>query len=452
MPTLPAATVAVLAAFAPLFSRRVWGHAQVLLAGTILAPAQRTVAAALRVTGRDEVRQFHRYHRVLSRAEWSGLAAGRVLLGLLVAAFAPDGPLVFGVDDTLERRRGKRIAAKGIYRDAARSSRSHFAKASGLRWVCLMLLVPIPWAGRTWALPVLTALAPSERHDAERGRRHKTLTDWARQLLLVVRRWWPERAIVAVADSSYAALAFLAACRGWRRPVTVVARLRLDAALYAPAPPRRPRQTGRPRLKGHRLPTLAAVAADPDTAWAPATVAQWYGGGERSVEVASATAVWYHAGRPPVPLRWVLIRDPRGRFATQALLCTDPAVAPEQVLAWFVQRWQLEVTFEEARRHLGVETQRQWSDLAIRRTTPALLGLLSLVTLLAHRRMTTPAAATRQTAWYRKAQPTFADALALVRRELWRHQAFPPSPCDRETVKVPRAVLDRLTETLCYAA
>jgi hypothetical protein len=213
MPALPAAMIAALAAFAPLFSRRVWGHAQVLLAGALLAPAQRTVAAALRVTGRDRVRQFHRYHRVLSRAEWSGLAAGRVLLGLLVAAFAPAGPLVFGIADTQERRRGKRIAAKGIYRDAARSSRGHFAKASGLRWVCLMLLVPIPWAARTWALPVLTALAPSERHDAERGRRHKTLTDWARQLLLVIRRWWPERAIVAVADSSYAALAFLAACR-----------------------------------------------------------------------------------------------------------------------------------------------------------------------------------------------------------------------------------------------
>src|SRR3712207_2993570 len=259
MPTLPFAMIAELAPFAPLFSRRVWRHARVLLAGTILAPARRTVTAALRVLGLAQAKRFHRYHRVLSRAEWSGLAVGRVLLGLLVAAFAPAGPLVFGIDETLERRRGKRIAAKGIYRDAARSSHAHFVKASGLRWVCLMLLAPIPWAARTWALPVLTALAPSERYDAERGRRHKSLTDWARQLLLVVRRWWPDRAIVAVADGTYAALEFLAACRAWRRPVTVVTRLRLDAALYEPAPPRRPGQTGRPRLKGARLPTLAAV-------------------------------------------------------------------------------------------------------------------------------------------------------------------------------------------------
>src|SRR3954454_15512151 len=387
MSSLPSWIAAMLAPFAPLFSRRVWAHAQVLVAGTLLAPAQRTVAAALRATGRSESPQFHRYHRVLSHARWSGLAVGRVLLALLVATFAPDGPLVFGIDETLERRRGRRIAAKGIYRDAVRSSKEYFVKASGLRWACLMLLVPIPWAGRTWALPVLTALAPSERHDAERGRRHKTLTDWARQLLLVVRRWWPERAIVAVADSGYAALEFLAACRAWRNPVAVVTRLRLDAALYEPAPPRRPGQKGRPRKKGRRLPTLAARAADPETAWTSSTIANWYGAGERAVEVASDTAVWYHTGLPPVPLRWVLIRDPQEEFETQALLCTDLDAKPERIVCWFVRRWQMEATFQEVRQRLRFETQRHWSQEAIHRTAPALLGLFSLVTLFAHQRM-----------------------------------------------------------------
>jgi hypothetical protein len=452
MPTLPPAMIAVVAPFAPLFSKRVWRHAQVLLAGAILAPTHRTVAAALRAMGLAQTRQFHRYHRVLSHARWSGLASGRVLLELLVAAFAPAGPLVFGVDETPERRRGRKIAVKGIYRDAVRSSRSHFVKASGLRWVCLMLLVTVPWAGRVWALPCLTALAPSERYDAERGRRHKTLTDWARQLLRAVRRWWPGRPIVAVADSTYAALEFLAACRSWREPVAVVTRLRLDAALYEPAPPRRPGQVGRPRLKGKRLPTLAAVAADPATAWTGATIAQWYGRGERQVELVSATAVWYHCGLPPVPIRWVLIRDPQGHFETQAPLCTDPEAPPGQILAWFVRRWQLEVTFEEVRRHLGVETQRQWSEAAIRRATPALLGLFSLVTLLADGPSAVPTRSIRQAAWYPKQQPTFADALAAARRELWRHHLFPPSASDGDIVKLPRLLVDRLTETLCYAA
>src|SRR5262245_27334569 len=442
MPTLPAPMIAVLRAFAPLFSPRVWSHVQVLLVGAILAPAQRTVVAALRVTGHAQVRQFHRYYRVLSRAEWSGLAVSRVLLALLIAAFVPTGPLLVGIDETLERRRGKRIAAKGIDRDPVRSSHRHFVKASGLRWVCLMLLVPIPWAARSWALPVLTTLAPSERYDAERGRRHKTLIDWARQVLLVVRRWWPDRAIVAVADSTYAALEFLAACRSWRATVTVVTRLRLDAALSDPAPPRRPRQNGRPRLKGSRQPTLAAVAADPGTVWTELTVAQWYGTGPRIVQIVSATAIWYHSGLPPVPVRWVLIRDPQRHFATQALLCTDLAVAPAQILTWFVQRWQLAVTFEEARRHLGLETQRQWSEAAIRRTTPVLLGLFSLVTLLAHPQMPGTLGRVRQTAWYRKRQPTFADALALVRREVWQHHAFSTSPWTGEVVKIPRPLLD----------
>jgi hypothetical protein len=402
--------------------------------------------------GLEHGERFERYHRVLSRDRWSGLAVGGTLLGLLVAAFVPSGPLVVGVDATVERRRGAKIAAKGIYRDAVRSSHSHFVKASGLRWVCPMLLVPIPWARRVWALPFLTALAPSERYNREHGRRYKALTDWAGQLLLVVRRWWPERPIVAVADTTYAALEFLARCRSWPTPVTVVTRLRLDAALYAPAPPRRPHQNGRPRLKGERCPTLAALAADPATAWRCVTVAAWYGAGERRVEIASDTAVWYHSGMPPVPVRWVLIRDPLGPFAPQALLCTDPDAAPEPILAWFVRRWQLEVTFAESRRHLGVETQRQWSEPAIRRTTPALLGLFSLVTLTAHQHFAGKPGPVPDAAWYHKTIPTFADALALVRRTLWAHQAFWTSDAAPDTVKVPRAVIDRLAHLLCYAA
>ncbi len=451
MPPLPSAMLTVLAPFAPHFSGRVWRHVLVLLTGALLTPQRRTVAAALRAVGHHHDRGFSRYHRVLSRAHWSGLVVSRTLLGLLVAAFVPAGPLVLGIDETIERRWGAKIAARGIYRDPVRSSRGHVVKVSGLRWVCVMLLVPLPWAGRTWALPFLTALAPSARYDQQRGRRHKTLAAWARQLLLVVRRWWPDRDLVAVADSSYAVLDLLAAVQAWPRPVTVITRLRLDAALYAPAPPRRPGQRGRPRLKGQRLPTLAAYAADARTTWTPLTVAAWYGRAERTVEIVTDTALWYHSGLPPVPIRWLLIRDPAGKFATQALLCTDLAVSAEQILAWFVQRWQLEVTFAEVRRHLGVETQRQWSDRAIARTTPALLGLFSLVTLLAHPHLTA-SPPVLPAAWYAKPLPTFADALALVRGHLWTAGDFPPSPAAPDCVLIPRAVLDRLTAALCYAA
>ncbi len=453
MRTLPATMIRLLAPFAPLFSKRVWQNAQVLLMGAILAPGRRTVSSALRAMGLDQQKRFHRYHRVLSRASWSSLEASRVLLGLLVKAFVPEGgPLLVGIDETLERRWGKKIAARGVYRDPVRSTHETFVKSSGLRWVCAMLLVEIPWAARIWALPFLSALAPSERYAAKRGKRHKKITEWAWQLLLVLRRWYPEREIVAIADRAYASLKLLDRCRKLRAPITFVTRLRLDAALYEPAPPRRPGQRGRPRLKGERLPNLSVVAEAQSTVWKPTTIANWYGSGERMVEVASETAVWYSTGLFAVPVRWVLVRDPQGRFKTQALLCTDLRADPEKIVCWFVMRWQLEVTFQEVRRHLGFETQRQWSELAIRRTTPALLGLFSLITLFAHRQMTQAVGAVRQAAWYHKRHPTFADALALVRKELWVSAAFYGSPAQSDTVKVPRAYVERLTDAVCYAA
>jgi hypothetical protein len=170
------------------------------------------------------------------------------------------------------------------------------------------------------------------------------------------------------------------------------------------------------------------------------------------VEIASNTAVWYSTGLPAVPLRWVLVRDPEGKFKPQALLCTDLKADPKKILSWFVMRWQLEVTFQEVRRHLGFETQRQWSELAIRRTTPALLGLFSLITLITHRRMAPNTEVVRLAAWYRKPHPTFSDALALVRKDLWANATFHGSPAQSDTVKVPRAYLEHLTDAVCCAA
>ena len=222
----------------------------------------------------------------------------------------------------------------------------------------------IPWAGRYWALPFLTVLAPSERYYRQRGRRHKKLTDWARQMILQLRRWLPHRPLVLVGDSSYAVLDLLHCCQSLAQPVTLIARLRLDAALYEPAPPRQPGQNGRPPLKGRRLPALKTLLDLPTVSWATVSAA-WYDGTTRTLGLTSQTAVWYRSGKPPVPLRWVLVRDPQGEFTPQALLCTDPSADPTQILEWFVLRWQLEVTFQEVRAHLGVETQRQWSDQAI---------------------------------------------------------------------------------------
>jgi hypothetical protein len=437
--------------FAPLFRQRTWRWAEQLLIGALLAPGVRTVSSVLRVVGLATERQFGKYHRVLSRAVWSSRTASRLLLQLLVRTFAPTGTLVFGLDDTLERRRGARIAAKGVYRDPVRSSDSHFVKATGLRWLSVMLLAPIPWAHRVWALPFLTVLAPSERYHSLRGQRHKRLTDWARQVLRQVRRWLPDRQLIVVTDSGFAALDLLAALT--RDGITMITRLRLDAALYAPAPTRGRGAMGRPRKKGVRLPTLATILTDAQTTWTRATIRGWYGQTDRDIEYTAATAVWYHAGRPVVPVRWVLIRDPDGHFDPVALACTNPCQAAAQIVRWFVQRWQVEVTFAETRRHLGVETQRQWSDRAIARTTPILLSLFSLVTLLAHQLVGTDGTLPlRPCAWYHKATPTFSDALGIVRAQWWRPVRFPTSRSTVDMQKLPPPLMDHLVETLCYAA
>jgi len=453
MSALPPRFASIILTFASLFHQSTWRYAQPLLAGAILAPGIRTVASVLRILGAAGERRFVNYHRVLSRAPWSPRAASRMLLRLLVRAFVPAGPLVFGIDDTLERRRGRRIRAKGVYHDAVRSSHSHFVKATGLRWLSVMLLAPIPWAKRVWALPFLTALAPSSRYNEQRGARHKTLTDWARQGLRQTARWCsalaPERPLIVVADSTFAVLELLAALAP---RMTCITRLRLDAQLYAPAPRRTSGTRGAPRKKGARLPALAALLTDPATRWQRVTVPGWYGSQPREIEVTSGTGVWYHSGMPVVPLRWVLVRDPRRRFDPQALLSTDATLAPVAIVQYFVRRWQVEVTFEEARRHLGLETQRQWSDKAIARTTPILLSLFSLVTLCATRLVRAGTLPTRTTAWYAKGAPTFSDALGAVRRDWWRVRGFPTSFPTGDVQKSPSRGYGALIEALIYAA
>ena len=446
MSRLPEDIISVLSQLAPIFSVRVWPQAQTLLLGALLAPGKRTVSAVLEVMGLAAEPQFQTYHRLLNRCVWSPMAGSQRLLALLVATFAPTGWIVLGLDDTIERRRGDHIRAKGIYRDPVRSSRHHVVKASGLRWLSLMLLTPMGWADRLWALPFMSVLCPSQRYYTQRGRPAVSLLQRAQSMLHVVAGWLPGRRMVVVADSSFAALAFLDAVASY---VTVVTRLRLDAALYAPAPPRSAHQVGRPRCKGPRVPSLQHHLDDPDTPWQPLTIPRWYGRKRRTVEVYSQTAVWYHTGLPPVPIRWLLIRDPHHTFAPQALLSTHRSLSPRQMLTFFTQRWAVETTFEEARAHLGLETQRQWNDRAIARTTPVLLALFSLVTLIAHRWVKKRAQGWHATAWYKKVKPTFADALAGVRKQIWA--TFSTTQPQDDMVEIPRALLNRLIHTVCYA-
>jgi hypothetical protein len=314
-----------------------------------------------------------------------------------------------------------------------------------------MLLTTVPWASAVWGLPFLTALCPSERYYAGKKRRHQKLTERAWQIIALVARWLPDRVLVFVTDSSFAVFVLLDRVSRLKN-VSLITRLRMDAQLYDFAPERKPGQMGRPRIKGARRPSPQQRLADPKTKWKKVKIEGWYGGGERQVEVYSETCLWGTTGKPYVPIRWVLVRDVLGEFEPCAFLSTELTHQPIQILTWFVRRWRMEVTFEESRAHLGIETQRQWSDLAIARSTPVLFGLFSLVTLMANTLVSEQTTVVRTAAWYAKEQPTFSDALALVRRCLWGSCHFQTSESDPEIVKIPRSLFERLTDAVCYAA
>jgi hypothetical protein len=423
----------------------------VLVAGAILAPGKRTVTSALRVMGLKDEKQYQNYHRVLNRAKWSSMQVSRILLGMLVLVLVQAGaPVVVAADETLERRRGPKIKEKGIFRDAVRSSKQHTVYSSGLRWVSMMLLVSVPWSRRVWALPFLTVLAPGEKTNVANGKRHKTSIDWIGQMIGAVRRWLPEKTLVLVTDGGLTAVKLGLRCARYDNPVTYVSRLRLDATLYDPPGPQPQGKPGPKPKKGERQPSLKSVLHDPATQWIKCE-SDWYGGKRRTVEIATGIALRYTPGHDPLPIRWVLVRDPLGEFDPTALFATDQTATPLKILAWFIMRWSVEVTFEEARTHLGIETQRQWSDLAITRTTPALLGLFSLVTILAHLLTENKPFPARSAAWYTKTEPTFSDAIALVRRHLWTRTEFTNSPTNTGFVAIPTSVLHGLVDSLCHA-
>ena len=444
---LPQEIVAALTPFAPLFSDRSWAKAQTLAVGALLATGRRTVASALRILGLAGERHFTNYHRVLNRDAWSCLAAGQVLLGLILAVLPRDAPLVLAADDTIERRNGRRIGAKGCYRDPVRSSKKHPIRCFGLKWVVLTVLVPVPWGGRAWALPFLTTLSWPAGKGPRRG--HKSSIDWARQMALQVRRWVPERELILVLDGGFAAVELADACR--RHRVTLVCRLRIDAALYdVPGPPVPGRRGPKPK-KGPRQPSPKRRAADPATAWESVEV-DWYGGRRKVMRVVSGTGLWHTPHLDPVAIRYVLARDPEGEHRDAAYLCTDERFEPGRILSLMVQRWSVEVTFEETRAHLGVETQRQWSDRAIARTTPVLLGLYSVVTLLAVRWHGEGSLTAASAAWYAKGEPTFSDCLGLARERIWRCRIRAGSDAAAEPLQLPEPLLEALIHGLSRAA
>lgn len=428
-----------------------------MIMGAILCTRQRTVTSILRVLGKANDKNFKNYHRFLSRDKWSGFKAAKVLLAILVRIMAPfvPGYLIIAIDETLERRQGKKIKAKGSYRDAVRSSESHVIKCFGLKWIVCTLIVKLPWCKRAWALPFFSVLAHSKKSNEESHKKHRTTIDLASQMVIAIMRWTadiaPKKKVVFLGDGAYASVKFLKTAIS--KHANVICRFRMDAVLFdKPIENSLGKRGPKPR-KGKAQRKLKDIALDPRTNWTRDTVL-WYAGGSKEVEYCTGESLWYKSGNHPIPIRWVLVRD-IDSSRVEAICSTDQLMDAKATISMFVLRWNIEVTFEESRRHLGVETQRQWSNLAIERSTPCLFGIFSLTCAfgmnLWKRGLVLPDSA----AWYKKKEVTFSDVLTAVRREILSEMNYSSSKNSSEKIdslNFSREFLDSLLSVFMSAA
>jgi hypothetical protein len=417
MPFLSPAILSVIAPFALLFSCPVWNNAITLFIGAILCRGKRTVCAALRVMNLSHETNFAKYHHVLNRVDWSLLSAAKILLNSIVRIIGEDKSITLFIDETLERRKGPKIKAKGYYRDAVRSSKKVVVKSSGLKWLTLALSWRFPFSERCFALPFMTVLEPSEKSNKAAKRRHKTTLQWTIQMIIKVSRWLKYTPITLVGDGGFACGELAWLCL--KLKISLITRLKMNARLYDFPPIHEPGKRGRKKTKGEKLFSFREMIQIADLGWKE-IIALGYGKKKKGLKYLSNISLWGVDGFHPVPIRWVLVVDPEGELDPVPLMSTDLDISPEKMIALYIQRWNLEVTFEEVRELLGVETQRQWSDKAIARTTPILMGLYTMVCLICNRLQEESPIEVAQTAWYEKTDATFSDLLKAVRKVLWK--------------------------------
>jgi hypothetical protein len=413
---LPAPFISVLSIFLPLFSQPTYQSFLFLFQAHVLCKGRRTITEMLKRMGLRQIKNYSKYHDFFSKAKWSTLNGSKILL-LKLVSLTPVS-VTFSFDTTVERRKGPKIKGLGIQRDAVRSTKGRKVLVPGLNWLSCAIHIQLPWSKNKWALPFLTILMPPENplstskntHDLKKTKRHKTLTQWTCQAVKLLRRWLgPTIKITVVADSAFATYLLANTCIDLG--VTLVSRMRLDARTFEFPPPQKGR--GRKKLVGKRLPTFQHMLKDTSLVWSTAN-ARWYGGKTKKIEILTGACLWYGYGIRPVPIKWVLTRDGGQEVL---IFSTDINHPLNELIEVFVDRWGIEVTFEEARRHLGMETQRQWADKAIDRITPCVLASYSIINLIAIESLQSQneEIPIQTCSWYKKTHVTFSDVLAYVR-------------------------------------
>jgi hypothetical protein len=363
------------------------------------------------------------------------LQGARILFGLIVTLIPSDVPLLIVLDETIERRRGKKIKAKGCYRDAVRSTHDHVITCFGLKWLPLCLIVSLPWCKRSWALPFLTFLQYSKTYDEKRGHRHRTTLDYAKIAARIVGQWAGKRPWLFVADGGFARVELINDCKA--NNGHLISRLRMDAHLYEEPEEAVPGKKGRKALKGKRISSFKTMLDDKNLVWQEAEV-NWYSGQKKTIQYLTGVNRMYKPTHTLPEVRWVLVKDPEGLLPSIPLFSSNLDHDPTDIIETFVKRFSIEILFEEARAHLGMETQRQWSDKAILRSTPLIFSLFSIVCLIALELRKTVAFSVLSSAWYAKAndEATFSDIIAYVRRYCWAERYLFNSPKKNETIQL----------------
>lgn len=525
MPFLPEAIISLLAAFEACFTKPSWQYAQTLLIGAILCTGKRTVTSCLRVMGLSNEPHYDRYHSFLSKSKFSEFQLVKILLGLLIVMLPHNCPILIAMDETIERRKGSKIKAKGCYRDACRSTHNLVIRCFGLKWQCAALLIKLPWNDRTWALPFMTVLCHPKKYadpvigykvismssenyklndnigyyngnmyyvnaeginiqfteklnqqlikntseyrsSAKRNKcikknidnlgnknmklftllcgqhklKHRTSVDYAilmmKKISLTLKRPW-----VFLGDGGFTSIKLGLACAS--NNVTLISRLKLNAALYEPAPAQIDGKRGRKRLKGDKAPSLHELIKNDNLVWQEQEI-DWYKDTRKKVRLSTGTNLWYTTRYKPLSIRWVVVQDIESGKC-QAFFSTDVTLSAAIIVEYFVLRWNIETTFEEVRSHLGVETQRQWSDTAIHRTTPMLMGLFSLTCIIAYKLTKGTLLPAISTAWYKKSdQATFSDVITYVKQAISRKKQLNACIINDDFVQIPRKDFDEI--------
>jgi DDE superfamily endonuclease/Archaeal putative transposase ISC1217 len=444
--SIPAEAQAVLGPLAPALTAPTFRRFALLALAAILTTGRRTVCNLLRTTRGLARGDDSSYHRVLSSAKFNGLRLAALFARLVLLRFRPGRRVELVGDDTVCEHKGKKVFGKGRHRDAVRSSHSYTAWRWGHKWVVLAVLARFPFATRPWPVPVLVALYRTRQDNEQGGQRHKTPAELMRQMLGVLLRWFPRHAFLFAGDQGYGTHALAHFVRGRKGRLALVSRFQAGANLYEPPPPYA--GTGRPRVKGDKLPAPREVVAA--SGRARLRVA-WYGGGRRTVEVVSALAHWYKAGVGLVALRWVYVHDLTGTHRDEYLYSTDVAMTPAQVIEAYTRRWNIETLFQEMRAHLGLETTRGRCQNTVLRAEPCLFGLYGACALL-YEQLPEGARAEGRVEWAGKAGVTFSDAISAVRRWLWKEWVFATGGHADAFEKLPGALQEALLYALAPAA